>query len=127
MKFTLEILEVELGTFRHPIEVGEPRVTQSSRASSGGVIKRYYEDWRNSLPSGIGAPLDQKRLFDKAAKNTIWTRECGNCAVCGEGVNHEDAEYDHFPIAYRDGGPTSLDNGRLAHNNCHPRGRPVEI
>jgi hypothetical protein len=106
-------------------EVSEPKVTQNSRASSGGVIKDYYERWRASLPPGIGAVLDPKRAFDENDKNIIRTRQSGRCAECKEIVNSEDGEYDHYPIPYRDGGPTTPDNGRLVHNACHPRGRPV--
>ena len=107
-------------------EVSEPRNTQNSRASSGGVIKRYYEEWRDSLPEGIGVSLDLKRVFDDDQKTKIWNRQSGLCSVCNDLVDGADAEYDHFPVPYRDGGATSVDNGRLVHAICHPRGRPVE-
>ncbi len=107
-------------------EVSEPKVTQNSRASSGGVIKRYYEEWRGSLPEGIGVSLDSKRLFDDDQKKEIWNRDNGMCRICGDEVTHpEDAEYDHHPVPHRDGGQTTVENGRLVHAVCHPRGRPV--
>ena len=105
----------------------EPNIQQNSRASSGGVIKDYYERWRDSLPPGIGLILDHERGFSPSDKKII--RENGEfgpgkCAICKEEVFPEDEEYDHFPIPYRDGGPTKPDNGRLVHKECHPRGRP---
>lgn len=106
-------------------EVSEPRITQNSRASSGGVIKRYYEEWRDSLPEGIGVSLDPKRVFDGDQKTKIWNLQSGLCSVCNDPVDGDDAEYDHFPVPYRDGGRTTVENGRLVHSVCHPRGRPV--
>ena len=114
---------------RHKLakEVSEPRVTQNSRASSGGVIRRYYEEWRGSLPEGIGVTLDPKRFFDEDQKKEIWTRDNGMCGICGDEVTQpDDAEYDHYPIPHRDGGQTTVENGRLVHAVCHPRGRPVD-
>ena len=48
----------------------------------------------------------------------------GVCQICVQPVEQSDAEFDHFPIPHRDGGRTTLDNGRLVHKTCHPRGRP---
>ena len=107
-------------------ETSEPKITQNSRAVSGGVIKDYYERWRDSLPTGIGVTLDDKRLFDDSDKKMIRKRQSGLCAVCNETVSAEDEEFDHFPIPYRDGGRTTMDNGRMLHRDCHPRGRPVD-
>ena len=110
--------------FKLAKEVSEPSITQNSRASSGGVIKRYYEEWRESLPAGIGVNLDPKRTFDDKQKSEIRHRQSGECAICNDNVNAEDQEFDHYPIPWRDGGPTKVENGRLVHRDCHPRGRP---
>ena len=107
-------------------EITEPKVEQNSRASSGGVIRDYYERWRAAIPQGIGIELDAKRLFDEVDSRLISDRQAGLCANCHERVLEEDAEYDHFPVPYRDGGRTVPENGRLVHGACHPRGRPVE-
>lgn len=103
--------------------VGES--VQNMRGSSGGVIQEYYESWRNRFPEGVGVNLDPKRLFDENDKAEIFKRANGLCAVCGKGVT-DDAEYDHFPAPFRDGGRTVPNNGRLVHRDCHPRGRPAE-
>jgi len=107
-------------------ETANPKITSNSRASSGGVIKDYYERWRESLPSGIGIGLDPNRTFGEADRGIIRNRQSSKCAVCKEFVQLEDEEYDHYPIPYRDGGITNRDNGRLVHRDCHPRGRPIE-
>jgi hypothetical protein len=35
------------------------------------------------------------------------------------------AEGDHYPLAWRDGGPAEIENGRLVHKTCHMRGWPA--
>lgn len=104
--------------------VREPNVQQNSRASSGGVIREYYEAWRDSLPSGIGIDLDPNRMFDAEQKAQIFQACGGCCAVCEERVELDEGEYDHYPVPHRDGGRTVVENGRLVHADCHPRGRP---
>lgn len=104
--------------------VRDPKVLQNSRASSGGVIREYYDAWRNALPPGIGIDLDPIRIFGDDQKRQIFVQCEGTCAICGELVESGQDEYDHFPIPYRDGGRTSVENGRLVHSECHPRGRP---
>jgi hypothetical protein len=105
-------------------EVSEPRV-EARRGSSGGIIKEYYDKWRDSLPDGVGINLDPKRLFDCDDRKQIWARSNGRCGVCNDSVEAEEAEYDHYPTPHRDGGRTLVENGRVVHNACHPRGRPV--
>jgi hypothetical protein len=104
--------------------VSDPDIKQNSRASSGGVITDYYERWRATLPEGVAVELDPKRLFDFADKAKIRKTANGRCGICKEAVSSEDEEYDHFPLAYRDGGRTVIENGRLVHRECHARGRP---
>jgi hypothetical protein len=102
----------------------EPGV-ESRRGNSGGVIKEYYERWRDQIPTAIGVHLDPKRLFDDADRQVIWSRCDGICAICTKELSRDEAEYDHFPIPHRDGGRTIPDNGRPVHRQCHPRGRPA--
>lgn len=72
----------------------------------------------------IGIRLDPKRLFDEDDKGAIYSRDKGLRGICGEHVEPEDAEYDHYPAAHALGGRTVVDNGRLVHATCHERGRP---
>lgn len=104
----------------------DPEIKQNGRTSSGRSIRDYYERWRETLPEGIAEPKDPKRAFDDSQKVEIWQRQSGKCSLCGEGVKDEDAEYDHYPIPHRLGGKTEVENGRLVHMKCHPRGRPKD-
>jgi hypothetical protein len=45
--------------------------------------------------------------------------------ICNDPVDPSEAEYDHFPLPHTLGGKTVVENGRLVHAACHPRG-PVE-
>jgi hypothetical protein len=107
----------------HAAEPGfDPR-----RGNSGGVIRDYYNTWRDKiLPASIGIHLDSKRLFDEDDKASIWSIANGLCALCSKELSREEAEFDHFPIPYRDGGLTKPANGRAVHQQCHPRGRPPD-
>ena len=93
-------------------------------STSGTAIETYYRWWRENVTSTIAAILDTQRLFSEAQRSQIRERDGGRCQLCGEVVVDGDAEFDHFPILYRNGGPTVAENGRLVHRGCHPRGRP---
>ncbi|MGH9710872.1 MAG: HNH endonuclease [Candidatus Acidiferrales bacterium] len=44
------------------------------------------------------------------------------CGICGAPVDRSVAEYDHFPLPHAAGGETVVENARLVHATCHPRG-----
>ena len=98
-----------------------------TKSTSGPSIAAFYEEWRNALPETLGIRLDPKRLFDADQQKVIYSTDQGLCAICGSAVEMSDAEYDHYPVPWRDGGKTIniVENGRLVHRACHPRGRPV--
>lgn len=100
-------------------------VNSLARATSGPKIAEHYRLWREIVDGAIGIRLDPQRVFDEEQKRQIFERAEGRCAVCGELVDAGDDEYDHFPIAHRDGGKTVVENGRLVHRHHHPRGRPL--
>ena len=102
----------------------EKAAKPSGKGTSGVAIRDHYERFRDQVTEGVGITLDPKRLFDESQKDELYRRAGGVCAVCVKPVETFEAEADHFPIAWRDGGPTSLDNGRLVHASCHSRGRP---
>jgi hypothetical protein len=97
----------------------------AGKSTSGRRILEYYDRWRSRLSPDIGIRLDPRREFANEQKQRIYERCGGLCQVCGAAVGDEDSEYDHFPVPYRDGGKTEVDNGRLVHGKCHPRGRPI--
>ena len=102
--------------------LADKNVVSSGKSTSGTTIAGYYESWRLRIVGGIGIHLDPKRLFDERDKDTIYTRDQGNCRVCGDAVDPAVAEYDHYPIPHTLGGGTVPENGRLVHAACHPRG-----
>ena len=96
------------------------------KSTSGSTLKSYYLWWREHAAKESGIRLDSKRLFDAKDKLLIRKRDADCCGICDKPVSDDEAEFDHFPIPHRDGGQTVVDNGRLVHKVCHPRGRPVE-
>ncbi len=118
IKFDLKAL------FKLAHYVVETAPKPGGKSTSGSSIRDYYESWRASLPDGVGIVLDSKRDFDTKQKKQIFESAKGVCALCEEPVEDGEAEYDHFPIAWRDGGRTLVENGRLVCTVCHPRGRP---
>lgn len=99
-------------------------IQATGRTVSGPAIRSYYEAWLCKLPEGIGIRLDEKRSFSDDDRKQIRKRAEGNCQVCGDQVDETEAEYDHHPLPYFLGGRTTVENGRLVHKNCHPRGHP---
>jgi hypothetical protein len=92
------------------------------KSTSGPVIANYYGDWRAKVEPDIGIRLDPKRQFDEVDRQIIYERDHGKCCICNEPVDESDAEYDHFPTPHTLGGKTVVENGRLVHAVCHPRG-----
>jgi hypothetical protein len=97
----------------------------TGKSTSGPAIAKYYGDWRSKIIEEIGVRLDPKRLFDEAEKQAIYGRAQGKCEICRQPVDPSDAEYDHFPVPHTLGGKTVIENARLVHSTCHPRG-PVQ-
>jgi hypothetical protein len=96
------------------------------RQDSPEHLLHAYNVWRTSLPAeALGIRLDPQRLFSAEQKFQVFNRQHGLCAVCRKVVEEIDAEYDHYPIRHCDGGPTTIDNCRLVHGRCHPRGPRV--
>ena len=94
------------------------------KSTGARTLKEYYEWFRQHLVPKA-TELDPQRAFSDEQKSAIFRKADGKCAVCGDPVEPEEAEYDHFPVPYRDGGKTKAENGRLVHQRCHPRGRPL--
>lgn len=103
--------------------VGHPSIGKGTAAFA---LKQSYEWWRNHSPDSQIIHLDTRRAFSTKQKNEMWNLARGACQICMESVVIDDAEYDHYPIPYRDGGATEISNGRLVHARCHPRGRPID-
>lgn len=71
-------------------------------------------------------PKDSRRAFGRVEREIIYWRDNKRCDVCGAEVSWEEVEIHHVEPHSR-GGRTELDNGKLVHRHCHPRGRPSEV
>lgn len=97
------------------------------RSTSGKKIQDYYDRWRAGLPEEIGVRLDPRRAFSDEQKVEMLKRDGAKCRMCQKDLELSQAEGDHYPLAWRDGGPTEIENGRLVHKTCHVRGRPAAV
>jgi 5-methylcytosine-specific restriction endonuclease McrA len=99
--------------------------TATGKSTSGPGIAKHYADWRSKLPEELGVRTDPRRVFNEDQKLQMLARDGSNCKECGDPLTLEDAEGDHYPKPWREGGRTEIDNGRLLHKKCHQRGRPL--
>jgi hypothetical protein len=90
---------------------------------TGPGVSRAGEDLRDRFFKRAGR-LDENRQFSKEQQTELREIAKGVCQICGKVVDDPDAEFDHFPIPWAMCGPTTVENGRLVHKVCHPRGRP---
>lgn len=114
----------EIAKCVHKLQESEDK--PSGKSTAGSTLQTYYAWWRDNMPDSVVVRLDPKRTFDAEQRKAIRVRDAGKCAVCSEEASEDEAEYDHYPVPYRDGGRTVIENGRLVHTKCHPRGRPAE-
>lgn len=121
-KFNREVARQLARNISEADRTGEP----VGKKTSGPTLQKYYTWWRESIAQETGIYLDPNRSFSSEQKEQIWKRDAGHCQVCGESVLESEEEYDHFPVPHRDGGKTVVENGRLVHATCHPRGRPLK-
>ena len=97
------------------------------RKLARSLVKDYYEAWRQHFAPErlVGVHLDSRRAFTAEQKAELRIAQSGRCAGCTNELEADEGEGDHFPVPYRDGGPTAVENGRLICAKCHPRGRPA--
>jgi hypothetical protein len=106
----------------------EKAIKPSGKGTSGQAIRDHYEKFRERATVGIGIELDPNRAFSDEQKAKLYEMANGICGVCLRPIEDGEAvEGDHFPIAWRDGGRTHIDNGRIVHARCHQRGRPATV
>ena len=65
---------------------------------------------------------DPQRLYGTLEREIIYYRDHKQCAVCGADVIWPEAEIHHVD-PHSQGGRTSLENGALVHEHCHPMGQ----
>lgn len=59
------------------------------------------------------------RLFDYGQKLAIFARDEGKCYFCHKKVGFNETVFHHIKFYERDNGPTTVENGALAHPDCH--------
>jgi hypothetical protein len=114
----------ELAKYIRQIQEREDK--PSGKSTAGSTLQAYYTWWREQMTKDMVIRLDPQRAFNADQQAEIRKRDGSKCAICNRDVSEDEAEYDHFPVPHRDGGPTVVENGRLVHRDCHPRGRPAE-
>jgi hypothetical protein len=102
----------------------QEEIKKWSSGTSGGRInrQRYYimlHHFYENLPGSILIEKDSKRSFTQDERDLIWHRARGMCQweqddqLCGFPLKYEDNwDADHI-IRHRDGGKTTMANGRL--------------
>ena len=81
---------------------------------------RYYTARMVEFLGGLTSK-DSKRSFNQLEREVIYWRAGGKCKVCCATVEWPEAQAHHV-IEHQDGGKTTLENGVLVHEACHPKG-----
>jgi predicted aspartyl protease len=90
--------------------------TQASLADGSLVQLECYRaavDWNG-----------QARDILVVSKEELHRVSGGKCAKCQVEIDLDDGEGDHYPLPHRDGGPTTIENGRFLCKSCNRPGRP---
>jgi hypothetical protein len=87
--------------------------------------KKRSENKNNKAPSAASTNHNQTRHIRGAVKDEVWVKHNGRCAfvnTSGKRCNStHNLQFDHFPIPFARGGPSTADNLRLlcAKHNRH--------
>ena len=66
-------------------------------------------------------PKDPRRAFGSLEREIVYWRDGKKCGVCDSEVPWVEAEIHHIK-EHSQGGQTVLENGKLVHKQCHPKG-----
>ena len=80
-----------------------------------------YKFFREKMTE-IVAPewKDPRRAPSADMQDTVFNRQEGKCAVCGESLRHGHIEF-HHAERHSQGGKTIPENLAAVHSHCHPR------
>ena len=97
--------------------------TRSATAVAENIRHRheYYSVRMVEFLGDSLTPLDPKRSFNDLERQVIYWRDGKRCQVCDCDVDWAQAHIHHV-VAHSDGGKTTMSNGVLVHDQCHPRG-----
>ena len=95
-----------------------------SRSDQAEIIRRRHSIYMRHMLRFLGSSVkrkDPKRLYDADARELIYYRDEKKCHFCKSEVTWGEAEIHHVQ-PHSQGGSTTLENGVLVHQKCHPRG-----
>jgi len=95
--------------------------TDSDRAETIRLRHNFFTE----KMFGFMAPLqlkDPTRMYGQLERELIYFRDRKLCMVCKTEVPWSELDIHHLK-PHSDGGPTSLENGRVVHRHCHPKGQ----
>ena len=94
-----------------------------TNADRGDSIRRRHHFYSQRMATYIGTltPKDPKRTFGSLDREIIYWRDSKKCGVCSGEVPWDEVEIHHIE-GHSQGGRTELDNGKLVHKHCHPKG-----
>lgn len=100
-------------------EYGALTQTQSAQ---GRTIQRRHVFFSEQMSSALKPTLlDPNRIYGEVEREIFYYLQGKKCAQCGQDVKWSDMEIHHIE-EHQAGGATSLDNGAVVHQACHPRG-----
>ena len=92
----------------------------------GEVIQRRHEFFAEKMREFLKPQMkDPQRAFGVLERELVYYRDKKRCAVCDSEVIWPEAEIHHIE-QHGQGGKTTLDNGVLVHQHCHPKGATAE-
>ena len=98
-----------------------------SNSDRGENIQRRHHFYSQRMSEFLGnlTAKDPTRAFGPLERELIYWRDHKNCAVCNAQVLWSDAEIHHVN-EHGEGGKTTLENGVLVHQACHPKGQAAK-
>lgn len=81
-------------------------------------IQYRFRKWSDEVGTLVSIPSEERRLFSYRIKEKLFEAD-QNCHICRQRIETlDDSEVDHME-AFAVGGPTSVENARLAHRFCN--------
>lgn len=94
--------------------------TQSSNAKTIQIRHKFFVEHMITILKPI--KKDSIRAYGQLEREIIYYRDNKKCVVCGVDVKWDELEIHHLD-EHQNGGQTTLENGVLVHNDCHPKGQ----
>ena len=98
-----------------------------SSANKGYAIKRRHAFYSRMMLDLLGdvTPKDPRRSFNAFEREIVYLRQNRKCAVCDAEVDLDEVELHHV-VPHSEGGETILENAKMVHRHCHPKGQRAD-